>query len=369
METASKSTWFQKYLLPGLVFQSVVIGGGYGTGRELAEFFLSNGPIGGLLGMMLVSTVIWSAVCAVTFEFARLFHAGDYRTLFTHLLGRGWILFEICYLLLLIIILAVIAATAGTILEETFALNYTLGVIVMMAAIGFLVFRGSRTIERVLAAWSFVLYGVFLALFIWCLIRFSGEIGVALSSGGTGRGWFIDGVRYAAYNLAVIPAAFFCVRHMETRREAISAGLLSGLIGIIPGLLFFVAMTGFYPEIVDRPVPATFMIGALGSHGFLLLYQVVLYGTLIETGTGMIHAINERIAGVYSEKEQAMPTLLRPAVALGLLVLGAVLARFGLIDLIAKGYGTLTWLFLFIFVIPILTRGIWLIRAKNGVIA
>jgi len=360
-----KSTWFQKYLLPGFVFQSVVIGGGYGTGRELAEFFLTNGPVGGLLGMMLVSTVIWSLVCAVTFEFARVFRSNDYRAFFTHLLGRGWILFEICYFLLLLIILAVIAATAGTILEETFALDYTVGVVVMMAVIGFLVFRGSRTIERVLATWSLVLYGVFFTLFIWCMIRFSGEIGAALGAGGIGSGWFVDGVRYAAYNLAVIPAVFFCIKHLETRREAVSAGLLSGLIGIIPAFLFFMAMTGFYPEIVNQPVPATFMIGALGSHGFLLVYQVVLYGTLIETGTGMIHAINERIAGVYTEKNRAMPVSLRPAVALALLVLGAVLARFGLIDLIAKGYGTLTWLFLLIFVIPILTRGIWLIRVRG----
>ncbi len=35
--------FFQKYLLPGLVFQGVVIGGGYATGRELAEFFLPHG--------------------------------------------------------------------------------------------------------------------------------------------------------------------------------------------------------------------------------------------------------------------------------------------------------------------------------------
>ena len=56
-------------------------------------------------------------------------------------------------------------------------------------------------------------------------------------------------------------------------------------------------------------------------------------------------------------------------IALGLLILGAALARFGLIDLIAKGYGTLSWLFLLIFVIPILTRGIWLIRARQDATA
>ena len=42
-------SWFKRFLLPGLAFKAVVIGGGYATGRELAEFFLSVGPWGGLL--------------------------------------------------------------------------------------------------------------------------------------------------------------------------------------------------------------------------------------------------------------------------------------------------------------------------------
>ena len=35
---------FQRFVLPGLAFKAVVIGGGYATGRELAEFFLPAGP-------------------------------------------------------------------------------------------------------------------------------------------------------------------------------------------------------------------------------------------------------------------------------------------------------------------------------------
>ncbi len=48
---------YKAYLLPGFVFQSIVIGGGYGTGRELVEFFLREGPAAGYLGM-LVATLI-----------------------------------------------------------------------------------------------------------------------------------------------------------------------------------------------------------------------------------------------------------------------------------------------------------------------
>src|SRR3546814_14665675 len=46
----SASTWFQRYLLPGFVFQAAVIAGRYATGREQVEFFLPAGPGGGPRG-------------------------------------------------------------------------------------------------------------------------------------------------------------------------------------------------------------------------------------------------------------------------------------------------------------------------------
>lgn len=361
-----KSPFFRKYLLPGFVFQSVVIAGGYGTGRELVEFFLSFGPLGGLLAMA-VSTLIWSAVCAASFEFARVFGARDYRAFFTHLLSRGWISYEVCYVVFLAIVLAVIAAAAGSILRETFAMPYALGVVSIMAAVGFLVFRGSGTIERVLAFWSLVLYAVYIMVFARSLISFGPEIVAAFEASEARPGWAVGGVRYAAYNLALIPAILFCLHDIERRREAVTAGLLAGVIGIVPGFLFYMAMSSQYPAIVDRPVPANSLLEALGSPALQFAYQIVLFGTLIETGTGLIHAVNERIAGVYRERDRSMPDYLRPAVALALLVAGTSLASFGLIGLIARGYGTLTWLFLIVYVIPILTWGLYRIRSAGQV--
>ena len=151
-----KTDLLKRYLLPGLVFQSVVIAGGYGTGRELVEFFLRYGPLGGLLAMVCINTVIWSLVCVVSFELTRLWRSYDYRSFCRGLLGRAWVSYEVCYLILMLIILAVIAASAGSILQESFGLPYFLGVVGMMAAVGFLVFKGSSTIESFLSIWSAV---------------------------------------------------------------------------------------------------------------------------------------------------------------------------------------------------------------------
>lgn len=64
-----KSTWFQRYLLPGLIVQSSVIAGAYGSGKELEQFFLGHGPIGGLLGMA-VTMLIFGVVLMATYEFS-----------------------------------------------------------------------------------------------------------------------------------------------------------------------------------------------------------------------------------------------------------------------------------------------------------
>ena len=351
----------KRYLLPGLVFQSLVIAGGNGTGRELVEFFLEYGPLGGLLDMVAVNTVIWCLVCAVTFELARSRKVFDYRSFSRLLLGRGWFLYEVCYLAMMLLILAVIAASAGSILEEIFSLPYYFGVAGMMACVGFLVFKGSSAIEGFLSIWSLVLYTTYVVFVIWCFSSFGGAITSGLATMEVRPGWVVGGIQYAAYNIGIVPAVLFSVRHIETRKEALTAGFLAGPIAMIPGFLFFLAMIGQYPQVLNQTIPANYLLGILGSRTFQITFQLVLLGTLIETGTGLIHAFNERVAGVFAERGRTMPSFLRPAIAVTSLALASVLARFGLINLISEGYGNIAWGFWIVFVVPVLTVGTWMI--------
>lgn len=347
------------YLLPGLVFQSVVIAGGYGSGREIVEFFLTIGPRSGLLAI-LIATAVWSLVCAVSFEFARLTGSRDYRSFFDHLLGRmGSTVYEVAYIGFMAIVLAVIAALAGSLLRDTFGVPYLMGVSLMVAVIGLLVFFGTDSIQKVLSAWSVVLYVVFAIMFAWAMRSFGPDISTAFgeTSEASGSAW-LQGLKYAGYNLAVIPALLFSLESVRTRRQAVIAGVLAGPLAMIPALLFFVAMVGLYPEIVPEEVPANFVLDALGSGWFLITFQIMLFGTLIETGTGMIHGVNERIASRLALGGKEMAPGFRVGIAVAFLVAAAGIAQFGLIGLIARGYGTLTWVFILIYVVPILTVGV-----------
>ncbi|MBD3414252.1 MAG: hypothetical protein GF421_07480 [Candidatus Aminicenantes bacterium] len=357
---------FRKYFLPGFVFQSVVIAGGYGTGRELIEYFLQYGPLAGLLGMFLVTTVIWSLVLAVTFEFSRKFKAFDYRTFFKKLLGPFWPFFEVLYLLMLFLVLAVIGSAAGVILKDNFGLPYMLGVCLMLAAVGFLTFKGRKLIENFLSSWSILLYLTYGAFFVITFLKFGPEIQQNLESSFIKHQWVLGGFKYALYNMGIIPAVFFCLTHIQTRKEAVSAGLMGGLIGILPGFLFYMAVLGHYPEILPEAVPALFVLKQINVPLFMILFQIVLFGTLIETGTGFIHAVNERIQSSLQARGKNLPRWMRPVIASMLILISIGISSFGLINLIAKGYGSISWGFFAVFIIPLLTLGIYkIIKSKS----
>lgn len=359
--------FFKIYILPGFIFQSVVIGGGYATGRELIEFFFAAGPIGGLLGL-LVSGTIFGLVLALSFELARICKTYDYRSFCKALLGRGWFLFEIIYFIQLLLVLAVIGAAAGELTGATFGLPPIMGTLALMALIGILTFNGSQVIKRVLAGWSLLLYAVYILLFVLAYKALGGDISETYNQASLGEGWVSSGILYSGYNLAVVPAILFAITEHKRRRETIGAGLIAGAIAVIPAMLFFVAMMGKYAEIGTQPVPASFLMSALDIRWLELVFQVVIFGTFVETGAAMLHAVNQRIATSFVEREKNMPRIARPIVSVTFLAIAIYAGHaFGIVSLIAGGYGILTLAFIAVLVLPLLTIGLWKIVNNKAV--
>lgn len=348
------SSFFQKYLLPGFIFQSLIIGGGYGTGRELVEFFLHEGPISGLVNMG-VATIIWSVVLAICFEFARKRKYYDYRSFISGLLGKWWFTYEILYLIGLVLVVSVMGSASGEIFNEMFDLPELFGIIIMMTLVGIIVYYGTTLVEKVLSFWSIILYAAFAIMFISVFIMFSNDISLSFSQQSTDTNWTMGGVKYAAYNIGLAPAILFCVRHFDSRKEALISGIFAGLIGMLPALVMFIAMLSQYPRIISETVPINIILENIGWTPFKFMFQIVLFGTFIETGVGLIHGFNERILSV-------KPDLLdswRAIIGIFLLLISIFFAnQIGLIGLIANGYGALTWGYWIIFVIPIITIGL-----------
>ncbi|HEY7688374.1 MAG TPA: hypothetical protein VH835_06760, partial [Dongiaceae bacterium] len=289
-------TWFQRLLLPGLAFKGVVIGGGYATGRELAEFFLGSGPRGGMAGMFL-AMLAWSLVCAVAFLFARACAAYDYRTFFGTLFGRFWPVFEIPYVLFLVLILAVVAAAAGAIGEEVFGLPPLAGTMLLAGAIVGITACGNRGAEGLFRYASVFIYAVYATFLVLALLHFGGLIAPAFALHEQTDGWALGGIRYASYNVVAVVAVLPFVRYMTTPRDALIAGVLAGPLAMLPALLFFLCMVAFYPDIAGAALPSDYLLRRMNAPWFQVLFQLMIFCALLETGVGVLNAFNERVAG------------------------------------------------------------------------
>ena len=100
---------------------------------------------------------------------------------------------------------------------------------------------------------------------------------------------------------------------------------------------------------------------------FHFAFQAMIFAALLESGTGAVHAINERIANLWRSKHGSeIGPKVRGIVAVTLLFICMFMAqRFGLVALIANGYRVLAYVLIAIYVLPLLTVGIYRLMQRS----
>jgi uncharacterized membrane protein YkvI len=365
---------FAQYVLPGIIFQSVLIGGAYATGREIVEY----GARFGATGVWSIVAIFagFSVMSILAFEFARTERVYDYRSFVRALIGPLWPAIDVLFVAMAIVVIAVVGAASGNVCEEVLGLPYWLGVGLVIVLVGILNARGRTTIERFKTVGSLLLYGGYLLFAGLVLSQRWGEMSAALGGGAelaagnrsadpltaaTVGAALTAGILYVGYNLATLPATFFTLDTQTRRRQSVTAGLIAGLMATVPFVLTYLAIMSFYRDarVVAAEVPWLVMLRGAGDDWLLVVYAVVIVWTLIETSVGMIHAIVDRIA--VNLRELGRPPLSPGQVALltvAVLLVAAVLSRLGLIALVAQGYTLMAYGFLLFFALPLCTVGL-----------
>ncbi|CAA9479366.1 MAG: FIG00880187: hypothetical protein [uncultured Sphingomonadaceae bacterium] len=358
---AGRPSRFQRFLLPGLAFKALVIGGGYATGREVAEFFLPSGPWGGVYAILL-ATFLFSAACILTFLFARAARSFDYQSFFAALLGPGWVVWEVAYILFVILILAVYGAAAGAIGAAALGWPALAGTTALM--IGIIIFTtfGNRAVERLFEWAAYLLYGVYALFFVFAFTTFGDRIadGFASAAPADAGSWALNGGTYFSYNILGAIVVLPVLRHLTSSRDAVIAGAICGPLAMLPALLFFVATVAFYPTIMGAELPSDTLLAAMDRPWFRGLFQLMVFSALLQSGVSAVHAFNERVDAAW-RRSRGLPigARARLLISLGLLAGCMFLAdRFGLVALIGSGYRFFAYVLLAVFVVPLCTVGV-----------
>lgn len=353
-----------KLIVPGLVFQSILIAGGYGTGAEIAQFFGVNGMAGGLLGAC-VTFLCWSLVCAVTFEFCRVMQTFDYGSMMKQILGPAAFLYDACYWIMFLIVMGVVNASAGAIIEKL-GFNQWIGIGVLSLGVLFLVVKGTETVERALSVWSYVLCTVYLVFMVIVFVKFGSNIAAEVGKAEVADTWLSKGLQYSFYNLVVVPLILYTVRDFKSRKESVISGIFAGFLGIFPGTMLLLTMGCDFANVTNSTVPILAIFDRLDMPWLFWIFEFVLFVTLMETATGFVKAVVDRVDVAFKKTGQREPTWFKPVVAVVPVLIGVAVSAFGLLGLIVKGYGTACWGFLCLFAVPMLTVGVYkIVRRSN----
>lgn len=359
---------FGKFVLPGIILQSVMIGGGYATGREIVEYGGKYGAYGWLSG--LGTFLGFAVIAALSYELIRLTKAYDFKSFMKTIGGPLWIVFDVVYLLFMVVIIAVMASATGNIVEQTLGLNYWVGVVAITVVVAILNFYGSRLIERFETLGTVALYAGYIIFSVLVIGTFGDNISTVFANkdtsfmeGTVSAGSALwSGILYCGYNLVVLPATFFTIERQTRRVESVVSGIIGGVLATIPWFLTYFAIMCFYPnpDVLGATVPWLTMMQDTAGPVVIAIFGIVMGWTLIETSTGIIHAALERINTGMKEMNKPPMTGKQQAVLTIIVLVGSmVLSRVGIIDLIATVYNALSYVFLAIYVLPLFTVGIY----------
>lgn len=357
---------FGRYMVPGIVLQSTLIGGGYATGREVVQYGARFGAYGWIAGLIII--IGFALMAFLMFEIARRFRAYDYRSMVKRILGPFWFLFDIIYLLLAILIISIVIAATGSILHSTLGLNYWIGVTIIAIIAGLLNFYGAKLIERFKTIGTIALFSAYILFAILVISSTSGEIKEVFASGDTSfitnfsiGSVFWAGIIYVGYNLAIYPAALFTLHRQKSMKDTLISAIIAGTMMTVPWFLTYIALMGYYPneQVFNAEVPWLQMLNGYGVW-VAILFGVVVGWTLVETATGMIHAFVNRVNHNLKEVgKQPLTREMAGAIAIIALILSAILSGVGINDLVATGYTILGYAMLVVFGLPLLVIGFY----------
>ena len=97
-DKSRKSSFYAKYLLPGVILQSVLIGGGYATGREIYQYGAMFGSMGWISGITIA--IGFSLFAFLTFEICRIYKVYDYKNFIKQMIGPLWPVMDILTILI-----------------------------------------------------------------------------------------------------------------------------------------------------------------------------------------------------------------------------------------------------------------------------
>jgi uncharacterized membrane protein YkvI len=356
----------KKVVLPAAIGVAAVwfgshAGGGFATGRQEVEYFVQFGWHSLWIGML--AMLIMGAAIFFGLELARIYKTHDYKSFFKKLYAPYEIVFanlwDLLYLYATLLGTAVAIAGASELLNQSLHIPYGIAVIIIGAILLLFTVFGSGLVRSASAAMAAFIVGALLIVTFLGIKMGAANLGNVVSRKITTAGfgkilWMA--LLYGAFQSVLIAPIISVSEPLKTRKNSFMAALYGFLVNGTMLTLVCIMLLSFYPAVVKEKLPVYFVTAQLGHNWLYALYSLILFFALISTGVGLIFGVVKRFEAAWTKENRIFKTvrIKRITICVTCLLISTGISLFGLIAIVAKGYGSLGYGAIFLNIIPLL---------------
>jgi uncharacterized membrane protein YkvI len=354
-------------LAVAFVWFTTHFGGGFASGRQIVEFFVSYGWYA--LFTPILSIAFVTAVLYYAWNFAVVYQTFDYREWgnkyfkpFEAILSNAY---EIMYILVLLIASAVAFATGGTVIHQILGTPYVMNTVIVAVCIFFLTIFGADMVRKAASTMAVVIIAGMMLIYVGNLLVNLPKLFEVIREAPSPKGFWDAlwaSLKYAGLQACAMGAYIAVADALKTREDARKASIWGFIVNAGVLWLATAGVLLHYPAILTESVPVIYVAGHGGGGSFgVAIVSLLIFLAVISTGVSLIFGGAKRIVSFWAKKHGstvAGDRKVNIAASLIYVLITWGIALFGLIPLIAKGYGFMGMFSFPLLVVPILLIGV-----------
>lgn len=336
----------KKVLKIGSAFIGIIIGAGFASGQEVLQYFTSFGLMG-TVGAVIATALFAYLGMTLTSLGSRL-RTTSHKDAVYKISGWRFLGVIVDYIIIFTLfgVGVVMVAGAGSILDQQFGLPSIAGSILMTVLVILTIMMNVDRVVGVIGSITpFLVLSVILvsAYSLFTMdASFASLNSVAKAQPSSLPNWFIAGINYVSFNIAVGASMSLVMGGAERDEKAAKYGGLAGGLGL--GILIILSHLAIYSQVdtvANFDMPMLKIVDDI-SPILGVLYSLVLFGMIFNTAVSMFFAFGARFTKMGTKNFK---------VFVGITMIVAFAASFvGFTKLVALFYPTIGYLGLFLIV-------------------
>lgn len=370
-----KKTGMSGIFALAFVWFTTHFGGGFASGRQVIDYFVKFGWYG--LFMPILSQLVVGLVLYYAWKFAvekKLFNYRDWtREYYKPASGVMSYLYEVLYNLTLMTATAVAFATGAATIQAVFGIPYIINTIIIAFVLFLLTIFGAQIVRKAATVIAIAIITGVVVIYVPNIISTFPEItkniadlkSGAIPSEASFSSALWQSIMYAGFQSVVIGAYIAHANILKDKSDVKKASIIGFLMNSVMLMMVVLGIFAHYNDgVLKEAIPALFVIrNGVGAGWMVPLVSILIILGAVSTGVNLIFGISNRIVQllgrndskeIFKEKERKRSIF---ASALYVVITWSI-AQFGLIPLVAKGYGTLGSVSLFVIIIPVILKGV-----------